>query len=134
MTDPTPNPSSSQDEPQLEYGFEEDTPEFQIWKAEEKAILRSHVEGYRGSPRKTKSAYVAQQVLPQIKACWNGRYDKRNLKKDKSVRKEWEKKKEVCSENIGCSRLIDVGGSADIHMVREPCGIRARDADPWIQL
>jgi hypothetical protein len=95
MTEPTPNPSSSQDEPQPAFGFEDDTAEFQIWKAEERTILRSHVEGYRGSARKTKATYVAQQVLPKIKACWNGRYDKRNLKRDKSLRKEWEKKKEV---------------------------------------
>lgn len=73
----------------------DDSPESQIWTAEERRILKFHVEGYRNALRKTKAAYVAKTVIPEIKSSWKGRYDKKNLKKDKGLKKEWDKKKDV---------------------------------------
>lgn len=75
--------------------FSKDTPDSQIWTSEEKSILKSHVEGYRAAPRKTKSSYVAVKVIPEIKRCWKGRYDKKRLKDDRDLKKEWDKKKNV---------------------------------------
>lgn len=97
MADVTP---SVQDEPGAAFDFDKNTAEYRIWKVEEKIILKSHIEGYRGAPRKKKSIYVAEKVVPEIKACWNGRYDKKKLKKDKELRKEWEKKKQVRFGNL----------------------------------
>ncbi|KAF8952544.1 hypothetical protein BDZ97DRAFT_1768397 [Flammula alnicola] len=83
-----------------------------IWTAKEKMILKAHLEGYRGAPRKTNRS--------EIKETWKGRYDKKNMKKDRAIKKEWEKKKYVSVANI--------------HLVWEPCGHRARFEDPRIQL
>jgi hypothetical protein len=95
MADVSPPPPSLDDEPVPAFDFDKNTPEYRIWKVEEKIILRSHIEGYRGAPRKKKSTYIAEKVIPEIKACWDGRYDKKKLKKDKELRKEWDKKKQV---------------------------------------
>jgi len=35
------------------------------------------------------------EVIPKIKVCWKGRYDRNKLKKDGELKKEWGKKKEV---------------------------------------
>jgi hypothetical protein len=76
-------------------GFNKDTPDSQIWTIEEKRILKSHIDGYRAAPRKTKSSYVAAKVIPEIKKAWNGRYDKTKMKNDRALKKEWDKKKNV---------------------------------------
>jgi len=89
MSNLTSNPPRSQDEPA------DANENSRIWTPEEKAILRSHIEGYHSSPKNFKAKYVAKKVIPEIKACWRGRYDKKKLKSDEGVRKEWEKKKEV---------------------------------------
>ncbi|KAF8955816.1 hypothetical protein BDZ97DRAFT_1926279 [Flammula alnicola] len=97
MTEPTPNESSGNlnDDGAVAFEFDNDTPDSQIWTAKEKMILKAHLEGYRGAPRKTKSSYVATTVVPEIKETWKGRYDKKNMKKDRAIKKEWEKKKYV---------------------------------------
>ncbi|KAF8961700.1 hypothetical protein BDZ97DRAFT_1921028 [Flammula alnicola] len=64
MTEPTPNESSGNlnDDGPVAFDFDNDTPDSQIWTAKEKMILKAHLEGYRGAPRKTKSSYVATTV------------------------------------------------------------------------
>ena len=71
MTDITPSPSIH-GEPVLAFDFDKNTAEYRIWKVEEKIVLKSHIEGYRGTLQKKKSIYVAEKVIPKIKACWNG--------------------------------------------------------------
>ena len=95
MADPTPNRSPGLEEPPAAFQVEGDTPGSQIWTTEEKTILRSHVEGYRSAGRQKKSAYVVKEVIPQIKASWRGRYDKKRLKNNRALKKEWDKKKDV---------------------------------------
>ena len=98
MSNLNPNRSPSHDDPPAPaFQSEGDTPDSQIWKADELAILRSHILGYRGAGRKKKAAYVVTAVIPQIKATWNGRYDRKSLKKDQAIKKEWSKKKDVSS-------------------------------------
>ena len=95
MSDVNLNRSPSHDDPAPTFQSNGDTPDSRIWKADEDAILRSHILGYRGAGRKKKAAYVVEMVIPPIKATWNGRYDRKNMKKDRSIQKEWNKKKEV---------------------------------------
>ena len=97
MTELNANHSPSNEDPVPAFQSQGDSPDSQIWKADELAILRSHIQGYRGSARKKKAVYVVKEVIPQIKATWKGRYDKRSLKKDPQLKKEWDKKKEVIS-------------------------------------
>jgi len=87
MADPSDPPAA--------FNFENDIAHRRIWKVEENTILQSHIEGYRSAPKNNKAKYVAKKVLPAIKACWNGRYDKKKFKNDEALRKEWEKKKVV---------------------------------------
>jgi hypothetical protein len=97
MAEPHNQSSTNEDStPPLE--FNKDTPDSQIWTSEEKRILKSHVDGYRGAERKTKSVYVVVKVIPDIKHSWNGQYDKKELKKDRSLKKEWDKKKDVSDQ------------------------------------
>lgn len=94
MTDRNEDTSGSKEStPAL--AFSKDTPDSQIWTAEEKRVLQSHIEGYRAAPRKTKSSYVVGKVIPEIKKCWKGRYDKKKTKSDRDLKKEWDKKKNV---------------------------------------
>ena len=90
MTATTPIPSSNiTDDPAA--------PEVdnQIWTPEEKVILKSHVDGYRGAQRKEKARFVVAEVIPKIKFYWKGQYDQNKLKKDRALKKEWGNKKEV---------------------------------------
>jgi hypothetical protein len=91
MPSSTPVPSLNPDEHVADLAADDN----QIWTAGEKAILKSHVEGYRGSPRKSKAKFVVDEVIPRIKTFWRGRYDRKKLSKDPELRKEWRKKKEV---------------------------------------
>ncbi|KDR64989.1 hypothetical protein GALMADRAFT_149099 [Galerina marginata CBS 339.88] len=70
-----------------------DNPENSIWTPKELAVLQSHVQAYRGVPRKEKSHYIASHVAPQVKACWGSRYSKENTAKDKAAKEQWAKKK-----------------------------------------
>ena len=97
MSNQNLNRSPSHDGPAPAFQTEGDTPDSQIWKADELVILRSHILGYRGAGRKKKVAYVVAEVIPQIKATWNGRYDRKTLRKEEAIKKEWTKKKEVSS-------------------------------------
>lgn len=92
MPSPTPVPSLNPDEHVADLAKDDN----QIWTAGEKAILKSHAEGYRTSARKSKAKFVVDEVLPRIKALWRGRYDRKRLSKDAGLKKEWSKKKEVC--------------------------------------
>ena len=132
MTDITPSPSIH-GEPVPAFDFDKNTAEYRIWKVEEKIVLKSHIEGYRGALRKKKSIYVAEKVVPEIKACWNGRYDKKKLKKDKELRKEWEKKKQVLLEYM-YGAVNDSGPAAHFYLVWEQCGHRPGVEDPRSQL
>jgi len=120
-----PPPSQHQDEePVPAFDFDKNTPEYRIWKVEEKVILRSHIQGYRGAPRKKKARYIAEKVIPEIKACWDGRYDKKKLKKDKELRKEWDKKKQVFFK-IMFRAWNNAGPAAHFYLVWEQRGHRA---------
>jgi len=95
MTDLNPNRSPRNDELPPAIQLEGDTPDSQIWKASEITILQSHIRGYRGAGRKKKASYIVTVVIPQIKKAWNGRYARKELKKDRALQKEWDKKKKV---------------------------------------
>jgi hypothetical protein len=99
MTKSNTNCSPSHDEspPALQLGG--DTPDSQIWKVSERAVLLSHVEGYRGAKSKQKASYILREVLDDIKKVWNKRYSRKNLKKDAALQKEWDKKKKVNTSN-----------------------------------
>lgn len=90
MTEPTPTPSSNVDDDPATAEVDN-----QIWTPEEKVILKSHVDGYRSALRNLKAKFVVAQVIPKIKVYWKGRYDRKKLKKDRELKKEWNKKKEV---------------------------------------
>lgn len=66
-----------------------------IWTSKENAILKHHIQGYRTSAKKSKATYIVEQVIPKIKALWDGRYSKKNLARDSVVKSEWAKKKKV---------------------------------------
>lgn len=66
-----------------------------IWTTKEKAILKHHIQGYRASAKKSKAAYIVENVIPQIKGLWDGRYSKKNMARDSVVKSEWAKKKKV---------------------------------------
>ncbi len=72
----------------------------QIWTPEEKLILKAHVEGYRGTPRRSKAKFVVAEVIPKIKGYWKRRYDRKKLRNNGELKKEWTKKKEVISRAI----------------------------------
>lgn len=92
MAEPTPpNPPSNIEAPPAS-NLQLDN---QIWMKEEKEILKSHVEGYRAARPKTKLKFVIEKVIPKFKAYWKGRYDGKKLKKDKDLKQEWAKKKDV---------------------------------------
>jgi len=95
MTELNPNRSPSHDEPPLAFQLASDTPDSQVWKASERAVLHSHVQGYRGAASKQKANYIVTKVVPDIKKVWNKRYTRKNLKKDAALQKEWDKKKKV---------------------------------------
>lgn len=95
MPDTETQDTGHEETPPLAFDFNNDTPDSQIWTSQEKTILKSHIEGYRSALRKTKSAYVVAKVIPEIKASWHGRFDRKKLKKDREVNKEWAKKKDV---------------------------------------
>ena len=95
MAEINPTGSPSPAEPSLAFQPDGDTPDSQIWKASEKAILQSHIQGYRGAPSKQKSSYIIREVIPEIKKDWNNRYMRKKLKKDPALQKEWDKKKKV---------------------------------------
>jgi len=95
MAELNPNRSSSHDEPTPALQLGGDTPDSEIWKASELAILRSHVRGYRGAPSKQKANYILTVVITEIKNAWNNRYARKKLKKDAALQKEWDKKKRV---------------------------------------
>jgi len=95
MTELNANHSPSHDEPPPAFQVASDIPDSQIWKASERAVLLSHVDGYRGAARKKKASYILRNVLDDIKKIWNKRYARKNLKKDAAVQKEWDKKKKV---------------------------------------
>ena len=95
MTELNTNRSPSHDEPPPAFQVASDIPDSQIWKASERAVLLSHVDGYRGAACKRKASYILRNVLDDIKKIWNKRYSRKNLKKDAAVQKEWDKKKKV---------------------------------------
>ena len=64
-----------------------------IWTAEERAVLKESIDGYRTAPQKLKAAYIVQKVIPKIKEIWGGRYGKRNMARDPGAKGEWAKKK-----------------------------------------
>lgn len=91
MPEPTPNPPSNIEEsPACDLLLDN-----QIWMKEEKDILKSHAEGYRAAAPKAKLKFVIDKVIPKFKAYWNGRYAGKKLKKDKNMKQEWAKKKDV---------------------------------------
>jgi len=138
MTDLTPNRSPSHDEPPPAVELEGDSPDSQIWKADENAILKSHIQGYRAAGRKKKATYVMNKVVPEIRATWNGRYDKKELKKDRTVKKEWDKKKQVINAKFRSGQQSIRGAdepavAANFYMVWESCRIRPRTEDSGLQ-
>ena len=104
MADLTPNRSPSHDEPPPAFPVKGDSPDSQIWKADENAILKSHIQGYRGAARKKKAPYIMKNVVPEIRATWKGRYDKKELRKDRNMKKEWDKKKQVIKTKFCCGQ------------------------------
>jgi len=88
------NPTTH-DEPPPAIQLASNTPDSEIWKASESAILRSHVRGYRGAPSKQKAKYILTVVITEIKKDWNNRYARKKLKKDPALQKEWDNKKRV---------------------------------------
>src|SRR6266446_8056177 len=95
MTKLNTNRSPSHDEPPPAFQVASDIPDSQIWKANERAVLLSHVDGYQGAAHKKKASYILRNVLDDIKKIWNKQYSRKNLKKDAVVQKEWDKKKKV---------------------------------------
>jgi len=138
MTDLTPNRSSSHDEPPPSVQLEGDSPESQIWKADENAILKSHIQGYRAAGHRKKAPYVMNNVVPEIRATWNGRYDRKELKKNRMVKQEWDKKKQVIDAKFHSRQQSTCGTdepavAANFHMVWESCRIQPRTQDSGLQ-
>jgi len=130
--DPPHNESATVNPSPAAFEGNDATADSQIWTAEEKRILKSHIAGYRSAPRKTKSCYVAQKVIPEIKNSWLGRYNKKKLKKEPMVKKEWDKKKDVCMPNP-YNLVANENNEEDIYVVWEQCGLRPQSQNSRVQ-
>ncbi len=91
-----------------------------IWTAEEKAILKDSIAGYRNATKKLKGAYIVQTVIPKVKASWKGRYGKRNMARDPVAKGEWAKKKKVRIYSASVWRILRLF-TASLHLVLQPC-------------
>jgi hypothetical protein len=105
----------------------------QIWMKEEKDILKSHAEGYHTVAPKTKLKFVIDKVIPEFWAYWKGQYNRKKLKKDKNLKQEWAKKKDVFLKCIYINISDQFWSTENFHMVWEPHGVQAGIKDPRVQ-
>ena len=75
-------------------------PSSSIWTNKEKAVLTDHIQGYRRTPKKSKAAFIVNEVIPKIKGLWDGRYSKRKMSRDSVIKAEWAKKKKVRKHSV----------------------------------